>query len=41
MRKEFLEPELELIKFESTDIITTSGDSEGLEEGDHNTDPWG
>lgn len=30
MKKEFLEPELEVIKFGMEDIITTSGDSEDV-----------
>ena len=33
MKKEFLEPELEVIKFGMEDIITTSGDSEDIIDG--------
>lgn len=32
MRKTFLEPELEVIKFGTEDIITTSGDIPGIVE---------
>lgn len=42
MKKLFLEPEVEVIKFGTEDVITTSGEgSEGEIEGGETEDPWG
>ncbi|MFQ7484042.1 MAG: hypothetical protein ACLRLV_05195 [Coprococcus phoceensis] len=41
MRKEFLEPELEVIKFGMEDIITTSGNGDVEDtDSDDMKDPW-
>lgn len=42
MKKLFLEPEMEVIKFGTEDVITTSGDGEeGWVNGGESEDPWG
>lgn len=44
MRKTFLEPELEVVRFGTEDIITTSvndGSTEGTLGGGVDTDEWG
>lgn len=42
MKKLFLEPEMEVIKFGTEDVITTSGPGEeGEIEGGETEDPWG
>lgn len=42
MKKLFLEPEMEVIKFGTEDVITTSGAGEEgwVDGGDNNKDPW-